>query len=192
MESRSRVNGAVPIHSMKIGRVLFVLAAVVAGGSATMWQWEGHLHPTRVSEPIAGNGIILTASATQAPNGQQPSASPPSSSGGGGGVPTQAAKFSVSGSASGAYPGGNLPLPLTVTNQYPFAITVTSISIQVGNATSNCPAANLTPMNFTGSLAVPANGTASVTLGVMMVSGAPNACQGVTFPLTYTATAVKP
>jgi hypothetical protein len=38
---------------------------------------------------------------------------------------------------------------------------------------------------------VPANGTAGVTVGVTMLTSAPNACQGVTFPLTYTATAVK-
>ena len=57
---------------------------------------------------------------------------------------------------------------------------------------SGCPAATLSVTAFSGTLLVPANGTATQALPVSMSPTAVDACQDVTFPLDYSGTAVKP
>jgi hypothetical protein len=102
-----------------------------------------------------------------------------------------AGSFRISGSVAGLYPGAQLPLVLTVTNPKYFAIVVSSLSVAVAAATPGCGAANLTATSFSGNLQVPALGTAAVSLQVTLAHSAPNACQGVVFPLHYTGLASK-
>ena len=101
-------------------------------------------------------------------------------------------RFSISGNVAGLYPGASLLLVLTISNPQQFAIVVNSITTSVGSPSASCSAANLSVSSFLGSLAVPAQGTATVTVTATMPHSAPNACQGAVFPLQYSGTAVKP
>lgn len=114
--------------------------------------------------------------------------------------------FTISGSLSGVYPGEGYPVGstaspvyvyLTVTNPNNQAIQVTSLTLSVGDASAGCTRANLSPssetVNF--SVVVPKNssvGGHSFPMPISMVPGAPNACQGATFPLTLSGVAVGP
>jgi hypothetical protein len=99
--------------------------------------------------------------------------------------------FSISGRVSGLYPGAVLPLTLTVTNSRSFPIDVTSISAAVGAPGGGCAASNLMVTSFSGQLLVPGQGTRHAVLHVTLRHAAPNPCQGVVFPLSYSGTAVK-
>jgi hypothetical protein len=106
-------------------------------------------------------------------------------------VAATAGSFPISGDIAGLYPGAQLPLVLTVHNPQHFAIVVTTLSVSVGDAAPGCTAANLTATSFSGQLQVPALGAAAVSVHVTMVHSAPNACQGVVFPLHYSGLASK-
>ena len=56
-------------------------------------------------------------------------------------------------------------------------------------APAACPASNLTTTNYTGSLAVPANGTTTQSVPISLVGTAPDSCQNVSFALKYTGVA---
>jgi hypothetical protein len=99
--------------------------------------------------------------------------------------------FGISGSVKGLYPGKVAPLALKVTNPQKFAITVTSLTVAVKSASATCTAANVTVTSFTGSLSVPALGTATATVQFTLLHSAPNACQGAVFPLQYSGQATK-
>lgn len=92
---------------------------------------------------------------------------------------------SIAGSVAGLYPGGTLPLVLTVTNPGAGAITVTSIGTVVGKTSNLCRASNIHVTKFSGKLLVPATGKATTTVEVLMAHSAPNACQGAIFPFRY-------
>lgn len=92
----------------------------------------------------------------------------------------------ITGSVAGLYPGESLPLALTVTNARTTAVTVTSVTTTVGNASALCTKKNLQISAFKhGALVVPAGGHATVTVQATMALAAGNACQGVEFSLTY-------
>jgi hypothetical protein len=99
--------------------------------------------------------------------------------------------FTVSGSVAGLFPGAHRDLVLTITNALPFAISVTRVSVRVGDAGAACGATNLAVSGFTGSRRVPAHGTATVSLPVTMSHAAGDGCQGAHFPLSYQATATR-
>lgn len=100
--------------------------------------------------------------------------------------------FQISGQVSGLYPGAQKQLGLTVSNPNNFAIKVTALTITVGNpGVAGCSAANVVATNFSGSLLVPKKTTASQALPIKMIANAANACQGVTFPLSFGGTAQK-
>lgn len=97
-----------------------------------------------------------------------------------------AATFTISGKVLGLYPGKTLPLTLTVTNPNKFSITVTSSTTSISNASSACTAPHLKVTSFSGSLVVGALNSAKVKVNTTLLHSAPNACQGVEFPLHYT------
>jgi hypothetical protein len=99
--------------------------------------------------------------------------------------------FRISGSADGLYPGFAGPLVLTVTNPEHFPIKVTSLTVAVSSASALCNAANIHVSAFSGPLVVPATGSATTHLTIQLVHAAPDACQGVSFPLSYAGTAGK-
>lgn len=97
--------------------------------------------------------------------------------------------FRIAGSIRGLYPGDSTRLVLTVINTRHFGIVVTSISTRVHTSRARCSASNLTVHKFVGHLKVPARRSVKVSLPVRLSRGAPNACQGVAFPLTYSGLA---
>jgi hypothetical protein len=99
--------------------------------------------------------------------------------------------FVVSGHVEDLRPGGSLPMVLTVENPNSVAIRVTSITVQASAASTGCPASALTLPNWTGSLFVAKDGTATLTVDVALKATAPDACQGATWSLRYGGTAVK-
>jgi hypothetical protein len=115
--------------------------------------------------------------------------------------------FTIAGGASGLYPGGRLPLGLTVTNPQSFGIRVDTVTVKVsdpagGGRTPKCTGAAI-EIGLPGADPVPAGqpipvsvdlgkkATASAQLEVRMIADAPDACQGASFGLTYSGTAVK-
>ena len=99
--------------------------------------------------------------------------------------------FTIRGSVGGLYPGSARQLTLALTNNKNFAIVVTSVSTQVGDASATCVAANLSVAQFVGHLTIAGGRTGNVVVSVLMSHGAPDACQGATFPMQYTGLAEK-
>lgn len=100
--------------------------------------------------------------------------------------------FTVAGEIVGLYPGAVRTLDATVTNPYPFAIRVSSVAVVVDDAGPNCPAAMLEVGGSVGSVEVAGRATGTVPLEVRMQLMAPDACQGATWPLRFTAIGLGP
>ena len=98
-------------------------------------------------------------------------------------------KFDATGSVDELYPGGSRPLTITLTNSTGAAIKVTRLTVAVGDASADCLSTNLQVGQFDGPVTVPKKGTAATVIQLSMVRDAPNACQGMNFPLTYTGDA---
>ena len=99
--------------------------------------------------------------------------------------------FTVRGTVEGLFPGVRVPLVVTVGNDNNFAINVKTVTVTPGNASAACPAGNLLTESFSGSAPVAANSTTTVTVWLTLEQGADDACQGLTFPLTYGGTAAQ-
>lgn len=151
--------------------VLLLIAGVFLAAIAQLWFGAGH----RVLFGIAGNG-----SAAVSPS--------PASEGAQG----RSDRFGISGGVNGLYPGASLPLVLTISNPHEFKVVVTSVTTLVGTPNAGCSSTNLTVTPFSGSLPVPADGTAQLTVMATLSHAAPDACQGAVFPLEYKGTVVKP
>ena len=114
---------------------------------------------------------------------------------------TSASNFGISGNVTNLVPGLGTTLTLTVSNPSSGAITLTSVAVSVSTVPPACPVSNLTLNGsaFTGtpptvtlsglSQSVPGNGSVNVPVPILLVRAAPNACQVVTFPFTYSGTA---
>ncbi len=103
-----------------------------------------------------------------------------------------AGPFTIAGSVSGLYPGAHKVLPLSINNPNPYALAITSLSATVGNSDhAGCAAANVSVTPFSGSVVVPASSVGIINLAVDMVVSPPDACQGATFPLTYTGAGIR-
>ena len=98
--------------------------------------------------------------------------------------------YTISGSATGLYPGAAKPLPLTFANQNNFPIKVDTFSVAISAPSASCAASNIR-VDPLPSVVIPANGTTTQTVLVRMSNDSPNACKNATFGLTYTGTAVK-
>jgi hypothetical protein len=99
--------------------------------------------------------------------------------------------FTISGQASGLYPGASRPLVLTLANGNNFAIRVTVLAVAVANASTACAGTNVRVAPLATPVVVPANGTTTTTLTARMANNPPNACRNATFGLTYSGTAEK-
>jgi hypothetical protein len=115
----------------------------------------------------------------------------PSAGGQGNGQANGHRDFVVSGQVEDLRPGGAQPMVLTVRNPNRVGIRVTTLTVRAGAASAGCPASSLTLPQWSGSLLVPKNGTATLTVNVTLRSSAPDACQGARWPLSYGGTAVK-
>jgi hypothetical protein len=98
--------------------------------------------------------------------------------------------FQITGEVDGLHPGAGATLEARVSNPHPFAIRVISTSATVLDANPGCPASMLEIGDLTAAVLVPPGATATVPLDVRMRVGAPDACQGATWPLEFNGTAV--
>jgi hypothetical protein len=159
-----------------------------------MTRWKlGLLALLGVGVLSFGAFSVMDSSAASKPSAPSQANGPKSAStnGQGNGQANGHQDFVVSGQVENLRPGGSRPMVLTVQNPNSVAIRVTSLTVTASAASSACPASSLTLPQWTGSLLVPKNGTAAVTVDVALKATAPNACQGSRWPLAYGGTAVK-
>ncbi len=105
-------------------------------------------------------------------------------------APTQEG-FGLSGDVDGLYPGVETTVQATVTNPHAFAIKVTSVSVASLDASPQCPGSLLAVGDLTSTVDIPAGQTGIVPLTVRLDPLTPNACQGATWPLEFSGTAVE-
>ncbi|MEV6446669.1 hypothetical protein [Amycolatopsis sp. NPDC051716] len=105
----------------------------------------------------------------------------------------------VPGRATALAPGstGNRWIRLANAENFPILVqTVTATAGKPvdsrGRAVPACPASSVRVDALARPVTVPGNGTADAALTTHMLPGTPDACRSVTFPLTYSGTAVKP
>lgn len=96
--------------------------------------------------------------------------------------------FTLSADFVGLYPDADVDIPVTVHNPQTYPIAVQSASVTIGDASPTCTNANVTAQSFSGDVHVPAGDDATFPLRMHMLASAPDACQGASFPLTFTAT----
>lgn len=96
------------------------------------------------------------------------------------------------GAATGLVPGGTVTRKVRVTNPNNQDIKVTRLDTSVGRPSPNCPANAVTVNALAAPVVVAKNSSADVALTVRMAASAPDACKNLTFPLTYSGTAIKP
>ena len=97
-------------------------------------------------------------------------------------------EFTLSATYSGLYPNADVSVPVTVHNPQTFDLAVHSAAVTVGDASPACRAGNLIATSFVGDVVVAAGRDGAVPIRMQMPASAPDACQGATFPLTFTAT----
>lgn len=97
----------------------------------------------------------------------------------------------VHGHVSGLYPGARKQMRIVVRNPQTFPVRVTQVTARVSNASSTCRSRNVRIVRFTGSRAIAGHGRIRISLSSRMRRKAPNACQGLRFPVTFTATMVR-
>lgn len=95
------------------------------------------------------------------------------------------------------YPGASRPLTLTIANPNSFDIVVTSVIVTVGAGTRDgsptwCPGSAISVSGLPGEFPLEGKGTTTKIVTLSMDNTAPDACQGVVWPLTYGGSAVKP
>ena len=106
--------------------------------------------------------------------------------------PAKAFTIADVGTATGLVPGGTVTRTVRVTNPNNQAIKVTRLDTAVGRPSPHCPANAVTVNAPATPFLVAKNSHADVPLTVRMAASAPNACKNLTFPLTYSGTAIKP
>jgi hypothetical protein len=110
-----------------------------------------------------------------------------------GGASGTAGSFTVAGDVEGLYPSdvATTTLSVTVSNPNAFAVVVSKLAVAVADASPQCRGSNVVAATPAGSFAVAARAAVVRAVPVRLATSAPDACQGASFPLIYTATAVK-
>lgn len=106
--------------------------------------------------------------------------------------PGKAFTIADAGAATGLVPGGTVMRKVRVTNPNNQDIKVTRLDTSVGRPSPNCPANAVTVAPLAAPVVIAKNKYTDVPLTVRMASSAPDACKNLTFPLTYSGTAIKP
>jgi hypothetical protein len=100
--------------------------------------------------------------------------------------------FTVSGTVTGLYPGADRPLRLVLRNPHPFAIRVTALWAEVGDASRRCRGYNLSVSGLGSAVTIAPRGDRRVVLRATLLGWAPAACRGASFRLSYGGRAVRP
>lgn len=99
--------------------------------------------------------------------------------------------FRISGKAKGLYPGGTRKMRVRVGNPHPFPIVVKRVRVTRRGGAAGCPGTAVGVRPFRGSRRVAPGRTAAIRMKIRLAAGAPDACQGVTFRLTFSGKAVR-
>ena len=100
----------------------------------------------------------------------------------------------ITGHVNQLYPGKTSKLVLHVRNPMAFSVKVTRLTVRVGMGTGphgQCAAQTLRVHPWTGHRRIPTHASRKLRLPVKMRHGAPNACIGTKYLLTYYAKAVR-
>ena len=95
-------------------------------------------------------------------------------------------EFTLTTQYSGLYPDADVSVPVTVHNPASYRLAVHTAQVRVGDASAACSAANLEASSYSGDVVAPPHGDATIPVRMHMVATAPDACQGATFPLSFT------
>jgi hypothetical protein len=106
--------------------------------------------------------------------------------------PAKAFTIADVGTVTGLVPGGTVTRKVRVTNPGNQDIKVTRLDTSVGRPSPHCPANAVTVDALAAPVLVARNSVADVNLTVRMARSAPDTCQSLVFPLTYSGTAIKP
>jgi hypothetical protein len=98
----------------------------------------------------------------------------------------QSTQLTISGSVEGLRHDAASVLSLTLRSAGDAAVTVRSISVRVTGATAGCPLTALSAGAWSGTLVVPAHGSAQASVPVSLRDAA-NRCAGATWQLAYTS-----
>lgn len=190
----------------RLAFLLLGLLLVVALGVLVGRSWFGHDDPGRAAD---GTTEVLSGMLARGPSDASSNSVGGSGVGSGGGppagvppgppddTPAQPQTFGLSGDLAEVYPGFDGTLTVTLTNPHRFAIVVTTVEVAVGAPIDTaagdgpCLTAHLEVDEFSGAREVGRLGTATQGLDARMSPDAPDACQGASFPLTYSGTATR-
>lgn len=100
--------------------------------------------------------------------------------------------FGITGEVTGLYPGADATLDVRITNPQPFWIRVTSVAVRARDAGPGCPASMLELRDLHTVVNIPPGATGRLPLEIRMDAGAPDACQGASWTLEFTGSAVAP
>jgi LPXTG-motif cell wall-anchored protein len=96
-------------------------------------------------------------------------------------------QFTLTADYAGLFPNAEVSVPVTVRNPHGYELAVHTADVVVGDAGPSCPAANLEASSYAGDVVAPPHGDATIPVRMHMLATAPDACQGATFPLRFTA-----
>jgi LPXTG-motif cell wall-anchored protein len=96
-------------------------------------------------------------------------------------------QFTLTTDYTGLYPNADASVPVTVHNPKGYELAVHTAAVTVGDASPGCRAANLEASSFSGDVVAPPHGDATIPVHMHRLASAPDACQGATFPLSFTA-----
>ncbi len=97
-------------------------------------------------------------------------------------------QFTLTTNYTGLYPDADVSVPVTVHNPAAYDLAIHTADVRVGDANPGCPAANLEAASYSGDVVAPSHQDATITIRMHMPAAAPDACQGATFPLSFTGT----
>jgi LPXTG-motif cell wall-anchored protein len=97
-------------------------------------------------------------------------------------------QFTLTTQYSGLYPGADVSVPVSVHNPARYQLAVHTAQVRVGDANPGCTATNLEATSYSGDVVAPPRRDTAIPIRMHMLTTAPDACQGATFPLSFTAT----
>ncbi len=97
--------------------------------------------------------------------------------------------FEIQGDVAGLVPNVESNLDLTIENTTKADISVTGLDVDVGDPVGDCSADDLVVGEIQVPISVPKAGEVEITVRVRLADDVDETCQGVRWPLVYTATA---
>jgi hypothetical protein len=100
--------------------------------------------------------------------------------------------FRIKGRAAGLIPGARGDLVLKIENPFGFAIVVHRVDVIAEDASNHCGADNLRSPGLISAVRIGAGDQVKVTVPIKLRAKAPPACEGASFPLSFSGRATRP